>query len=138
MTVDTLVIDPPRRLAYGLLALAVVLAAAGVLADPAGQLLALPAAGVALLVALQELRAGAVLVADRCRVVARQGWRRVDVTWSDVERLRVVKDRRTELLEIDLGHTTVLLSRARLGRYPADVLADLRALRPDPHGSVSR
>ncbi len=131
---DTLQIDPPHALPYGLLALAAALAVLGTLADPGGRLLALPAAGAVLLVAVRELLAGPVLRADRDGFVARQGWRQVAATWEQVERLRVVKDRRAELLELDLGDTVVVLSRTRLGSYPADVLADLLALRP---GGVS-
>ena len=126
---DTLVIDPVRRLGYGLLLLAVALAVVAVLADSAGRLLAGPAALVALCAAVRELRGGPLLVADSARVVVRQGWRSVAAPWPQVERMRVIKDRRAELLEIDIGHTVLLLSRARLGRYPADVLTDLLAIR---------
>jgi hypothetical protein len=41
----------------------------------------------------------------------------------------VLRDRRAELLELDVGRTVVLLSRLRLGRLPEDVLADLQAVR---------
>ena len=47
------------------------------------------------------------------------GWRRVRAAWPEVERMRVVRDRRAELLELDLGHTVVLLSRTRMDRLPA-------------------
>jgi len=126
---DTLVIGPDRRLGLGLLLLAGVLGVAAVLADSAGRLLAGPAAVIALGVAIREMRGGPLLLADRERVVVRQGWRSVEASWQQVERMRVVKDRRAELLEIDIGRTVLLLSRARLGRYPADVRADLLALR---------
>jgi hypothetical protein len=43
--------------------------------------------------------------------------------------MRVVRDRRTEVLELDLGRTLAMLSRARLGRPPAQVLDELLALR---------
>jgi len=126
---DTLVIEPVRRLGYGMLLLAAALAAVAVLVDSAGRLLAGPAAVIALGVAVRELRGGPLLVADSTRVVVRQGWRTVAAPWPQVERMRVIKDRRAELLEIDIGRTVLLLSRARLGRYPADVLTDLLALR---------
>ena len=57
------------------------------------------------------------------------GLRRVHAAWPAVERLRVVTDRRTPLLEIDLGGTLVVLGHVRLGRAPADVLAELLALK---------
>ncbi len=126
---DTLVIDADRRSGLALLAGALLLAALTVVADPGGRLLAAPAAVIALLAAVRELRGGALLRADREGVVVRQGWRTVSAGWEQVERLRVVKDRRAELLEIDVGATVLVLSRQRLGRYPADVLADLQALR---------
>lgn len=128
--VDTLVIDANRRTGLALLAGAVVLAAVTGVADAGGRLLAAPAALLALVLAVRELRGGALLRADREGVVVRQGWRTVSAGWDRVERLRVVKDRRAELLEIDVGATVLVLSRQRLGRYPADVLDDLQALRP--------
>ena len=130
MTMDTLVIDTDRRSGLALLAGALVLAVVAVVADPGGRLLAAPAALLALVAAVRELRGGALLRADREGVVVRQGWRTVSAGWDQVERLRVVKDRRAELLEIDVGATVLVLSRQRLGRYPADVLADLQALQP--------
>jgi hypothetical protein len=53
----------------------------------------------------------------------------VSVPWDRVERMRVVRDRRAALLELDLGVTVVVLSRNRLGRWPEDVLTDLLAVR---------
>jgi hypothetical protein len=129
VTVDTLVIAPLRRLGFGLLALSVVLVVVTLLSDPAGRLLTAPAAVAALVLAVRELRAGPVLSADASGFAARQGWRRVSAPWAAVERMRVVRDRRAELLEVDVGRTVVLLSRTRLGRLPEDVLADLQTLR---------
>ncbi len=129
MEAPQLVIDTSRRLAGGLLALAAVLAVVTALSDPAGRLLTAPAAVGAVLLAALELRGGPVLRADTEHVEVRQGWRRVRTSWATVEGMRVVKDRRTELLEIDLGDTTLLLSRTRLGRLPDEVLAELQALR---------
>ena len=130
--VDTLVVDAQRRWAYGLLATAAVLLVVGVVSDAGGRLLTLPAALVALVLGVRDLVAGPVLTADAHEVVVREGWRRVHAPWSAVERMRVVKDRRAELLELDVGRTVVLLSRNRLGRLPEDVLADLLALRRSP------
>ncbi|MEO6204604.1 MAG: PH domain-containing protein [Mycobacteriales bacterium] len=137
MAAPQLVIDTSRRLAGGLSALAAVLALVTALSDPAGRLLTGPAALAALLMAGFELRGGPVLRADPEQVEIRQGWRRVRTSWTSVERMRVVKDRRTELLELDLGDTTVLLSRTRLGRLPDEVLTELLALRSGDAG-VSR
>ena len=129
MTVDTLVVKAQPRTAYGLIALAVVLAVVTLLSDPAGRLLSAPAAVVALVLGVRDLRGGPVLVADADGVQVRHGRRRVVAGWPEVELMRVLRDRRTELLELDLGRTMVLLSRLRLGRLPEDVLADLEAVR---------
>jgi hypothetical protein len=134
VTVDTLVVGTSRRLARGLLAAAAVLAVVTVLSDPAGRLLTAPAALVALVLGLRDLRSGPVLVADAGGVSVNTGWRHVRATWPEIERMRVVRDRRAELLELDLGRTVVLLSRTRMDRLPADVLTDLLAVRD----SVSR
>jgi hypothetical protein len=126
---DTLIIPVPRRRAYGLLAFTAVLVAVTVLSDTAGRLLTAPAALVTLALALMDLTSGPVLCADAEGVVLLQGLRTVRANWAQVERMRVVKDRRTEMLELDLGTTLALLSRSRLGRLPEDVLTDLLALR---------
>ena len=129
MTVDTLIVAPQRRSGYALGALALALVVVAVQSDAAGRLLTAPAAVVALVLAVRELRGGPVLRADAHGIALRQGWRRIEAPWADVERMRVVKDRRTTLLEVDIGQTVVLLSRLRLGRLPADVLDDLLAVR---------
>ena len=129
MTVDTLVIAVPRQRAYGLLALTAVLVVVTVLSDSAGRLLTAPAALVTLGLAMRDLTSGPVLRADATGVTVLQGLRTLRAPWSQVERMRVVKDRRTEMLELDLGSTLALLSRHRLGRLPADVLTDLLSLR---------
>jgi hypothetical protein len=129
VTVDTLIVEAQRRTAYGLMARAAVLAVVTLLSDPAGRLLTAPAAVGALVLGLRDLRSGPVLVADAVGVRVRHGWRRVSAAWPEVERMRVLRDRRAELLELDVGRTVVLLSRLRLGRLPEDVLADLQAVR---------
>ena len=126
---DTLVVGTSRRLARGLLASAVVLAVVTVLSDPAGRLLTAPAAVIALVVGVRDLRAGPLLVADADGVAVNTGWRHVRAAWGEIERMRVVRDRRAELLELDLGRTVVLLSRTRMDRLPPDVLTDLLAVR---------
>jgi hypothetical protein len=129
VTMDTLVIEVPRRRAYGLVAFAVVLAVVAVLSDAAGRLLAVPAAVVVLLLAVRDLRSGPLLTADATGVSVLQGLRRMRAPWAEVERMRVLRDRRSELLEIDVGRTLVLLTRQRLGRLPDEVLTDLLAVR---------
>jgi hypothetical protein len=126
---DTLVVEVPRRRAYGLVAFAVVLAVVAVLSDAAGRLLAAPAAVAVLALAIRDLRSGPLLVADSDGIEVLQGLRRVRVPWRKVERMRVIRDRRSELLELDLGRTLALLSRQRLGRLPEDVLTDLLDVR---------
>ena len=71
-----------------------------------------------------------MLVADASGLRVRTGWRQLSASWASVERLRVTRDRRAELLELDLGRTVLLLSRTRLGRSPEDVLTDLQAIQP--------
>ena len=43
----------------------------------------------------------------------------------------MITDRRTPLLELDLGDTLVVLARGRLGRPPQDVLAELQEIAGD-------
>ncbi|MCU1675188.1 MAG: hypothetical protein JWN77_3301 [Frankiales bacterium] len=126
---DTLVVPARRQVGYGLLALAAALAAVTVLSDQAGRLLTGPAVLGALVLALRDLRGGELLSADADGLVVRNGWREAAALWPEVERMRVLRDRRTELLELDLGRTVVLLTRKRLGRLPEDVLTDLLAVR---------
>lgn len=120
---------PPRAAALALLALAAVLAVVATQTDATGTLLALPAAVVALALGLRDLLLVPVLHADAGGLVVVRGLRRQAVPWADVRRLRVVEDRRSALLELDLEDDVVLLSRGRLGRDPRTVLDELRALR---------
>jgi hypothetical protein len=131
---DTLIIPVPRQRAYGLLAFSGVLAVVADLSDAAGRLLALPAALIVLGLATRDLKGGPVLRADADGIDVLQGLRRIRVPWSRVERMRVVRERRTEMLELDLGSTLALLSRNRLGRLPDDVLTDLLTIRDQPPG----
>ena len=117
-----------RRTGCALLVGAVVVVLGSLLTDSAGRVLALPAALLLAAAAARELVLQPVLRADPDGLEVVVGLRRHRVAWDDVERLRVVRDRRTPLLEIDLGSTLVVLSRARLGRSPDDVLAELSAL----------
>lgn len=58
------------------------------------------------------------------------GWTRRTASWPDVHDLRVVTDRRTALLELDLDGALVVLSRRRLGSAPHQALEQLERLRP--------
>ena len=118
-----------RRLTGALFAVGATLAAVTAGSDPAGQLLAAPAAVAALLMAGYELAAGPLLAADREGVRLRSGVRLVTAAWPSVVRMRATRERRADLLELDLGTTVVLLSGLRLGRPPAEVVADLLAVR---------
>lgn len=119
----------PAPAASGVLVAAgLLLVGVGATADPAGRLLAWPAALLLLAVAGRDLLLRPVLRADAAGVEVVTGLRRRAVAWSDVERVRVVTDRRAPLLELDLGDTLVLLSRLRLGRPPEAVAAELSAL----------
>lgn len=129
MTVDTLVIAVGRRRASGLAALAAGLLLVAALSDTAGRLLAVPAALAVLAVAVRDLLSGPVLQAGPDGVDVLQGLRRLRAPWEEVERMRVVRDRRTEALELDLGRTLALLTRARLGQPPAQVLELLLTIR---------
>jgi hypothetical protein len=131
---DTLVVPVPRQRAYGLFAFSGVLLVVALLSDPAGRLLALPAAAIVLALAIRDVVSGPVLRAGPDGVEVLQGLRRTAVSWGQVERMRVVKDRRTEMLELDLGRTLALLSRNRLGRYPDEVLTELEGIRSTSEG----
>lgn len=121
---------PARAFGWLMVGLAAAGLAAAAFLDPVGRLLVLPAAGIGLAAGLRDLLLRPVLHADPDGLAVVDGLRRVKAAWPEVHRLRVVRDRRTPLLEIDLEHTLIVLSRRRLGRAPADVLAELEAVRP--------
>ncbi len=121
---------PQRGLAVAVLALAGVLAVAGLRTDTVGALLCLPAALVALGVGLRDLLLVPTLEAGTEGLRVRPLLQVHDLRWDDVVRLRTVQDRRAVLLEVELADDAVLLlSRQRLGRDPRDVLDELAALR---------
>lgn len=124
------VAGPERSSSWAVLGGAGVLALACLVADRAGQLLTGTAALVLAAAAVRDLVLRPVLHADAEGLSVVTGLRRRAVPWPEVERLRVVTDRRTPVLELDLGHTLVVLTRWRLGRAPALVLEQLRAVRP--------
>lgn len=128
MTGEPVRTGPAPLLAPGLLVGAVVLLLLGLAADPAGRLLAFPAAVLLLVLALRDLALRPVLAADGDGLQVVSGVRRLHLSWEQVHGLRVVTDRRADLLEVDLGSTVVVLGRARLGAAPQDVLAALSAL----------
>lgn len=111
-----------------LLVVGTVLALAGASGDAGGRLLAWSAAAVLIGAGVRALLLRPVLRADASGLSVVDGLRRTTVSWAQVEGMRVVRDRRTPLLELDLGRALVVLSRSRLGRPPTDVLADLSAL----------
>ncbi len=120
---------PTRTAAAGLFLAGCLLALLGASADAGGRVLVLPAAALLLGLGVRDLVLRPVLQADQRGVRVVSGVRRVHADWADVERLRVVTDRRTPVLELDLGHAVVVLGRLRLGRAPADVLAELLSVR---------
>ncbi len=122
---------PSRGQVVALLSLAGLLVVVGIRADAGGALLALPGAAVLLAIALRDLLLSPVLTADSGGLSVVTGTRRRRVGWDQVEGIRLVRDRRATLLQIDLGQALVVLSRARLGRDPAEVLGALEQLRSD-------
>ena len=100
--------------------------------DPAGRLLLVPAALLLLAHGIRDLLLRPVLRADGRGVTVVDGLHRRQVPWSDIERLRVVTDRRVPVIELDLGDTVVVLSRRRLGASPYLVLEELEGLRAGP------
>ena len=98
--------------------------------DPVFRVLLVPAGAFLLGLGLRDLVLRPALRATASSVTVVSGLRHVTAGWDEVERLRVVTDRRAPLLEVDLGHTLVVLSRARLGQHPYQVLEQLEELRP--------
>lgn len=120
----------PSRSASGALVLTgCLLVVLALVTDAPGRVLVLPAAALLLAFGARNLVLHPALRADAHGVEVVAGVRRLRAAWPDVERLRVVTDRRTPVLELDLGDALVVLSRLRLGRPPGDVLAELLAAR---------
>ena len=124
----SLTVRPPRRLTSALALGAALLTVLAVLADPAGRLLAGSGAVLAALAVARDLLLGPVLRADHGGVTVLAGWRQVHASWSTVAALTVRTDRRTPVLDLDLGDTVVVLSRLRLGAAPDDILLVLQTL----------
>jgi len=121
---------PSRLHTWTLVVGSLALAVGGLRGDPGSRVLAWPAAVLLLLAAGRDLALGPALQADAGGLVVIAGLRRVVVPWARVERLRLVTDRRTPVLEVDAGDRLLLLTRWRLGRSPAQVLDELRSLAP--------
>ena len=126
----SLTIAPPRHVTVLLGALVAAMIVTVAFADPAGQLLAVPAAAVASLLIARDLLLGPVLQADAEGLSVLSGWRRVRAHWSEVESMTVRVDRRAPMLDLDLGATVIVLGRTRLGQSPTEVLAALQSVRP--------
>ena len=119
---------PGRAGSVLLLLTAVGLLAGATVADSAGRLL-LVAAGLGLAVrAGRDLLLTPVLDADTEGLRVVDGWRRIEVAWSQVEDVRLVTDRRAPLVELDLGDRLVVLSRRRLAGSPRDIVDELTNL----------
>lgn len=126
---DELRIDPPRRITVLAALAGLVALVALVAADTGGRLLAVPVLLGAALLVVRDLVCGPLLLADAEGLDVLDGVRRVRVAWGELERVRVVKDRRARVLEVDTGHRVVALSGTRLGQHPADVVEALDAHR---------
>ena len=125
----TLVLGPPRQITGLLALLAAAFAVGAAVADPAARVPLVPGALIAAVAAGRDLVLRPVLRADQQGLTLLATWRQVSVPWSGVAAMTVRTDRRTPVLDLDLGVTVVVLSRVRLGRAPSAVLAELRALR---------
>ena len=108
----------------------------GLVGDRGGVVLAVPVVLALAGLGLRDLLLRPVLLADAEAVEVVHGLRRLRAPWSEVERMRVVTDRRAPLLELDLGEVLVVLGRRRLRRSPEAVLAELAALRAPPYPGV--
>lgn len=99
------------------------LGAAAVLAAPPAWVLLGPAGAVAVALGVRDLLLRPVLAVGPDALTVVDGVRRLRVPHAQVERVRVVRDRRTPLLELDLGDAgLVVLTRRRLGRSPDEAL----------------
>jgi hypothetical protein len=97
--------------------------------DQLSWVIVLPVAAGAAASGLRDLLLSPVLTADADGLLVVDGVRRVRAGWSEVERLRTVQDRRTPLLELDLGDRVVVLTARRLGAPVDEVLEALEELR---------
>jgi hypothetical protein len=120
---------PAPSWVWSQLAAAAALAALIPFVDRLGWVILVPTAVSAAASGLRDLWLSPVLAADADGIAVVDGLHRVTASWEQVERLRAVRDRRTPLLEVDLGDHVVVLSRRRLGAGVDEVLGALQALR---------
>jgi hypothetical protein len=120
---------PARGWGWGQLAGAGILLAVLPGVDQLSWVILLPVAVGAAASGLRDLLLSPVLTADAHGLLVVDGVRRVRAGWSEVERLRTVQDRRTPLLELDLGDRVVVLTGRRLGAPVDEVLDVLEELR---------
>jgi hypothetical protein len=125
-------ITPSRAQGWLVVGLGLLVLAGAVPAPPVGRVLLVPAALLLIVVGARDLFLAPTLAADAVGITVVDGLRRRDATWAELERMRVVTDRRTPLLELDLGDTVVVLSRRRLGAPPYVVLEQLEQARAAP------
>lgn len=120
---------PDARVSAGLVGLGILLAAVAVRADAGGRLLGLVAAVGLLALGVRDLLCRPVLAAAEQGLLVRTGARPRAVPWADVLALRVRRERRTQVLELDLTGGLVVLSGRRLGTRPEAALAVLERWR---------
>jgi hypothetical protein len=120
---------PARGWGWGQLAGAGILLAVLPGVDRLSWVILLPVAVGAAASGLRDLLLSPVLTADADGLLVVDGVRRVRAGWSEVEELRTVRDRRTPLLELDLGDRVVVLTGRRLGAPVDEVLDALQELR---------
>ena len=116
---------PPRWHGWLLAAAALLSLALLPVVDSAGRLLVLVLALALGGLGARDLLLDPVLEVDEDTLSVIDGLRRLTVPATDVAGVRVVTDRRTPLLELDLGETIVVLSARRLGAPVAAVAAEL-------------
>jgi hypothetical protein len=122
-------ITPSRAQGWFVVGFGVLLVVGAVPAPPLGRLLLVPAALLLIAMGARDLLLAPTLVADAGGLIVVDGLRRRTVAWGELDRVRVVTDRRTPLLELDLGDTVVVLSRRRLGIPPYLALEQLERAR---------
>ena len=122
--------SPHRPLAVLLVLVGVAAFAVLPLVDATGRVLLVPTAVLAAVLGVRDLLLRPVLSAGPAGLSVVDGWVRVQAAWPQLVAARVVVDRRSPALELDLGDRLVLLSRRRLGAEPYAVLAGLEAERP--------
>jgi hypothetical protein len=120
---------PARLWTAGQLIVGIALVALLPVVDRLGWVLLIPVAVGMIAGGVRDALLRPTLSADTAGLRVVDGLRHIDAAWADVERLRTVRDRRTPLLEIDLGAHLIVLSRRRLGAPVDDVLAKLLELR---------